>query len=206
MSGAEPEPTYRKFWMDAYLASLPPVEEPVAPHTEPPAPVVTPCPAEKAGSKIVLTGTPEEKKKLEAILDEIRKTASGRQLLTNIDNAKNPVEFKLEEAKASGGGRTDFPGGLAKATDKTGTKAIVALDKNLKDDSLYVYDRSGNKISDPVDVVATHELTHALNVANGTIDSGNPEKQAIEGENQQRTERTPKLTERDPLNHNGGYN
>jgi hypothetical protein len=164
------------------------------------------CPAEKAGSKIILTGTPEEKKRLEAILDEIRKTPSGRQLLTNIDNAKNTVELKSGEAKASGGGVTSFPGGMAKATDKTGTKAIVTLDKNLKDDSLYVYDKSGNKISDPVDVVATHELTHALNVANGTIDSDNPERQAIEGENQQRTERTPKLTERDPLNHGGGYN
>lgn len=162
--------------------------------------------ATTAGSKIILTGTVEEKKKLEAILDRIRKTASGRKLLTDIDNAKKRVEFKLGEAKVSGGGVTSFPGGMAKATDGTGTKAIVTIDKGLEDDSLYVYDRDGNKISDPVDVVATHELTHALNVANGTIDSANPERQAIEGENGHRIERTPKLPERDPLNHGGGYN
>lgn len=167
---------------------------------------VAPCPAPKPGHKIVLKGTPEEKKKLEAILDKIRETPAGRQLLTDIDNAKHPVEFKLGEAKSSGGGYTSYEGGTGKASDGTGTKSTVVIDKDLKDDSLYVYDKDGNKIADPVDVVAAHELTHALHGANGTRDPVNREKQAITGENKIRNERKPKLPERDPNNHGGGYN
>ncbi len=165
---------------------------------------VAPCPL-KAGSKIVLKGTPEEKKKLEAILDKIRETEAGRKLLTDIDNAKHPVEFQLGDAKRSGGGMTSYEGGTGKASDGTGTKSTVTLDKDLKDDSLYVYDRNGNKIADPVDVVAAHELTHALHGANGTRDPIKREHQAITGENKIRNERNPKIPERDPDNHGGGY-
>jgi Effector protein len=168
---------------------------------------VASCPAPtKPGSKIILKGTPEEKKRLEEILDKIRETEAGRKLLSDIDNAKNPVEFQLGEAKASGGGVTRFTGGLnGPVSNGTGTQTTVIIDKDLKDGSLYVFDKSGNKIADPVDVVAAHELTHALHCANGTIDTADPERQAITGENAIRNERTPKLTERDPGNHGGGY-
>jgi NleD-like pathogen effector protein (putative zinc metallopeptidase) len=167
---------------------------------------VAPCPAPKPGHKIILNGTPEEKKKLEAILDKIRETPSGRKLLTDIDNAKHPVEYQLGDAKADGGGKTTLKDGMGKASDGTGTKTTVTLDKDLKDDSIYVYDKDGNKIADPVDVIAAHELTHALEGANGTIDSADPEFNAITGENKIRNERKPKLPERDPHNHGGGYN
>lgn len=163
------------------------------------------CP--KPGSKIILEGTKEEKEKLEAILDRIRKTKSGRKLLTDIDNAKNPVTFKLGNAKKSGGGVTKFTGRLnGPVSNGVGSKTTVVLDKDLKDESLFVYDKKGNKITDPVDVVAAHELTHALHCANGTIDPSDPERQAINGENEIRRERTPKITDRDPGNHGGGYN
>lgn len=165
------------------------------------------APAAKPGSKIILKGTADEKKKLEAILDKLRETEAGRKLLTDIDNAKKPVEFKLGNAKSSGGGVTTGTGSLpGPVSDGTGSKATVTLDKDLKDDSLYVYDKDGNKIEDPVDVVAAHELTHALHMANGTFDPADPERQAINGENKIRTARKPKLTERDPGNHGGGYN
>ena len=101
---------------------------------------------------------------------------------------------------------TSYAGGTGKASDGTGTTSTVTLDKDLKDDSLYVFDKDGKKIADPVDVVAAHELTHALHGANGTRDPVNRERQAITGENKIRNERTPKLPERDPANHGGGYN
>ncbi len=171
----------------------------------------TPCQEKnsptKAGSKILLNGTPEEKRKLQAILDKIRETKSGQKLLADIDKAKNTVEFQLGEAKKSGGGVTKFTGGLnGPVSNWAGTKSTVILDQDLKDDSLYVFDKDGNKIADPIDVVAAHELTHALHCSNGTIDTSDPERQAISGENGIRNERTPSLPDRDPGNHNGGYN
>ncbi len=167
----------------------------------------TKCP--KPGSKIILEGTKEEKEKLEAILDRIRKTKSGRKLLTDIDNAKNPVTFKLGDAKSSGGGFSTLC--RPEAFNGTGcANNTITLDKDLKDDAVYVYDKKGNKISEPVDVIAAHELTHALHCANGTdageTDDSKAEAQAINSENAIRRERKPKLTERDPNNHVGGYN
>ena len=164
------------------------------------------CTANKAGSTIILDGTPDEKKKIEGILDKIRETPSGRELLTDIDKAKNPVTFKLGDAKKSGGGFTSYADGLEAASNGVGSKSSVTLDKDLKDDSIYVFDKDGNKISDPVDVIAAHELTHALHGANGTRDAIERERQAITGENGIRKERSPKLTERDPGNHAGDYN
>ena len=143
---------------------------------------------------------------MQALLNDLRKTEAGRQLLTDIDNAKNPVTFRLNtSAVSSGGGVTSWTS-AANASNGTGDPVTVTLDPNLNNNSLFVFDRAGNRIADPPDVVAAHELSHALNVANGTFDAADPERQAINGENTHRTQRDPPLPERDPGNHGGGYN
>jgi hypothetical protein len=157
-----------------------------------------PCPPgceTKPGHSIKLVGTPEQIQKLEAILDDLRKTPSGRKLLTDIDNAQHPVVMELKSTGKESSGETG------------NNPAVVTMDENLTDDNCYAYDKSGHEIPQPVDVTAAHELTHALNDVNGTSPSDSPgrEAQAIEGENNQRRERTPPLTERDPTNHGGGY-
>ena len=65
----------------------------------------------------------------------------------------------------------------------------------------YVLDTSGNKIADPTYVILYHELSHALNIANGTLAS-DPENQATIDENNCRQEH--QLPLRDPNNHGGG--
>ncbi len=60
MTPGKPWSTYRTFWMNAYLASLPQTEGPVAPHAEPVAPVapvVTPCACKLVSITVIRNAT-----------------------------------------------------------------------------------------------------------------------------------------------------
>jgi hypothetical protein len=176
-------------------------------------------PDSEPGHTIELIGTPEEIARLRAILDELRKTPSGRKLLTDIDNAyaKNGhrVEMKLGGTGTNSSGTDTQLNDNDNAINGTGCNpAVVTIDRDLEDKNSYVYDKDGKKIDATRASTAAHELTHALNGINGTQpkdaknadpDNKESEAQAIRGENDYRRECVPKLPERDPGNHRGGY-
>ena len=67
-----------------------------------------------------------------------------------------------------------------------------------------VYDRGGNSIAMPTEVILFHELAHAFHWASNNFDSANAEPQAENDENQLRDQEG--ITERDPNSHYGGCN
>ncbi|WP_297971549.1 M91 family zinc metallopeptidase, partial [uncultured Amaricoccus sp.] len=66
----------------------------------------------------------------------------------------------------------------------------------------FVFASDGSQISFPRTVCLYHELAHAFHIANGTLDTANPEFQAETDENGFRAQ--VGLTLRDPNNHAGG--
>lgn len=70
------------------------------------------------------------------------------------------------------------------------------------DSSYFVFASDGSQISFPRTVCLYHELAHAFHIANGTLNTANPEFQAETDENGFRTQ--VGLVLRDPNNHAGG--
>jgi hypothetical protein len=178
----------QKEWRELYIKNGGKVEaDKQVPDTKPDA-IVQPCPAgknvaKKAGSTIILDGTPDEIKRMEAILENIRKTAIGRQTLEAIDNSGKQVTIRHDAASRATAGSTSSPNRI-EASDGTGTDATILFDTTIPDHgSHWVFDSAGNQIDFTADQNLFHELVHAKHDSLGTLNLNDPEGQAIGEEN-----------------------
>lgn len=73
---------------------------------------------------------------------------------------------------------------------------------NCSGHGYFVFDRAGNQIPFPTEVILYHELAHAFHWVNNDFNAAAPEPQAENDENDLRDKES--LTERDPNNHFGG--
>ncbi len=127
------------------------------------------------GSSIVINGSDAFRQRVEADLETLRSSPSGRQMLAELDRAADPVTGKgnnvtINELQnetngfaspitANGFLRTDPTTGVT--TAGPGQNATVTYNPSFHSDFF----------SNPV-VVLHHELSHASNIVNGTLQRG----------------------------------
>lgn len=117
------------------------------------------------GSSIVVKGSPEFRARVEADLETLRSSPSGRKMLEALDNTGKTIT--IEEYDQQGGGTNRHSGITQTELDPaTGLPGI-------KDDADILYNpsfRPGDAV-EPLGVLY-HELSHAFNITTGTSQPG----------------------------------
>ena len=125
------------------------------------------------GSSIVIVGSDEFRQRAEADIEMLRNSPQGRQMLAALDQAADPVTGKghnvtLSELQSERNGTTNpvTPDGFLR---KDASGNVIA---GPGDNARVAYNPSFHSDSFPVPAVTLyHELSHAYNVVNGTLQS-----------------------------------
>jgi Ca2+-binding RTX toxin-like protein len=118
------------------------------------------------GSSIVVKGSPEFRARVEADIETLRSSPTGRKMLEALDKTGKTVT--IEESDRSGG-RANRHSGIATLTELNPVTGLPGI----KDDADILYNpafRPGDAV-EPLGVLY-HELSHAYNIATGTSQPG----------------------------------
>lgn len=142
------------------------------------------------GSKVIVSGTPEFKERVEADIEMLRSSETGRKMLNGMDNSGKTLAIRQYDSLAG------VPKGKEKENENMQTNSIKALQNipDLKtksvdswghldskgnpgsqDDALIDYDVTVPLLSTddvPPSLGFYHEMTHAYNIMTGTMQNG----------------------------------
>jgi|SRR5215467_15414393 len=136
--------------------------------------IVSPCaptvliggPTFTLPANFTLKGDPDFQNKLIRDLYQLSTTPTGKALIDGLGASGKPITFVPDSDP-----QNSFctPDSGSDAQNGTGTGSTIAYNPNAKQN---VFDRSGNAIAQPVQVVLGHEMAHALANAQGTQQTG----------------------------------
>jgi len=123
-------------------------------------------PAFSLPANFTLKGPPDFQNKLIRDLYLLSTTPSGSELLRRLEASGKPITFVPESDPQNS---FTTPDDATKAGDGTGTGSTISYNPDAR---VNAFDRSGNPIAEPEQVLLGHEMCHALANAEGRQQSG----------------------------------